>query len=149
MVEACARRNRRQDVSVARSGAGGIRRLQNSADGRCADAMAELAQFALDALVAPGLVLSGQLLDHRRDHPVERRATGAVRIGPLLGHKPAVPPQDRDRSDQAVTAQQRGEASDQRGEQGSVGPVQAGPRVGSAEYRDLVAQDKQLDVLGR
>ena len=37
-----------------------------------------------------------------------------------------------------MTAQQRGEASDQRGEQGPVGPVQAGRRVGSAEYRDLV-----------
>jgi hypothetical protein len=38
---------------------------------------------------------------------------------------------------------------DQRGEQGSVGPVQTRPRVGSAEYRDLVAQDEDLDVFGR
>ena len=39
--------------------------------------------------------------------------------------------------------------SDQRGEHGSVGSVQARPRVGSAEHSDLVAQDEQLDVLGR
>jgi hypothetical protein len=39
--------------------------------------------------------------------------------------------------------------SDQRGEHGSVGPVQARPGVGSAQYRDFVAQDEQLDVLGR
>ena len=60
-----------------------------------------------------------------------------------------MPPQDRGRGDQAVTAQHRGQASDQRGEHGSVGPVQARPRVGSTQYRDLVAQDEQLDVLGR
>ena len=80
---------------------------------------------------------------------VEGWATGAVRVGPLLGHQAAVPAQDRGRGDQAVTAQRRGQASDQCGEQGAVGPVQARPRVGSAEYGDLVAQDEQLDVLGR
>ena len=37
--------------------------LQNPANGRCGDAVAELEQFALDALVAPGFVLAGQLLD--------------------------------------------------------------------------------------
>ena len=33
--------------------------------------------------------------------------------------------------------------------QGPVGPAQARPRVGSAEYDDLVAQNEQFDVLGR
>jgi hypothetical protein len=47
-----------------------------------------------------------------------------------------------------MPAQHRGQASDQRGEQGSVGPVQARRRVGSAEYGDLVAQDEQFDVGG-
>ena len=46
-----------------------------------------------------------------------------------------------------MPAQRRGEASDQGGEQGSVGPVQPRLRVGSAEYGDLVTQDKELDVL--
>jgi hypothetical protein len=36
---------------------------------------------------------------------------------------------------------------DQRGEQGSVGPVQAWLGIGSAQY--LVAYDEQLNVLGR
>jgi hypothetical protein len=45
-----------------------------------------------------------------------------------------------------MTAQYRG---GQRGEHGSVGPVQARPRVCSAEYGDLVAEDEELDVLGR
>jgi hypothetical protein len=39
--------------------------------------------------------------------------------------------------------------SDQGGEQGPVGPVQARPLVRSAEYGDLVAQDEELDVLRR
>ena len=66
------------------------------------------------------------------------------RLRSLGSHQAVVPPQDRGRSDQAVTARRCGEASDQRGEQGSVGPVQARPRVGSTEYRDLVPQDEQL-----
>ena len=47
-----------------------------------------------------------------------------------------------------MTAQHRGQAPDQRGEQGSVCPVQARLGVGSVEYGDLVAQDEQFDVLG-
>jgi hypothetical protein len=85
MVEACACRNRRQDVSADRSGADGIRpSLEDPADGGCADAVAELEEFALDALVAPGLVLAGQPLDQRDDRWVEGWATAAVRVRPLL-----------------------------------------------------------------
>jgi hypothetical protein len=46
-----------------------------------------------------------------------------------------------------MTAQHRGKASDQGGEHGSVSPVPARLRFGSAQYRDLVAQDEQLEVL--
>ena len=59
-----------------------------------------------------------------------------------------MPAQDRGRGDQAMPAQPRGQVSDECGEQGSVGPVEAGLGVGSAEYGDLVAQDEELDVLG-
>ena len=108
MVEACARRNRRQDVSVARSGAGGIRRsFRTPADRGCSDAVAELEKFALDALVTPFLVLAGELLDQDGDGLVEGWATAAVRVGPLLGNQPTVPPEDGGWSDQAMPAQQR------------------------------------------
>ena len=50
------------------------------------------------------------------DRGVEGWATGAVWVGPLLGHQAAVPAQDRCEGDQAVTAQHRGEASDECGE---------------------------------
>jgi hypothetical protein len=71
-----------------------------------------------------------------------------VRVGPLLGDQAAVPAQQRGRGDDAVIAQARRKASDQGGEHGSVGPAQTGASAGSAEYRDFVAQDEQLEVLG-
>jgi hypothetical protein len=71
----------------------------------------------------------------------------SVRVGPLLGHQAAVSAQDRGRGGQAVTAQWCGEAADQHGEQGSVGPVQVRARVGSAEYRDFVAQTRSSTSL--
>ena len=111
--------------------------------------MPDLEQLALDALVAPALVLAGHPFDQRGYFRVDRWATEAIRVGPLLGHQAAVPSQNRCRSDQAVTTQHHRQASDQGGEEGSVGPVQAGLWVGSAEYGDLVAQDEELDVLGR
>jgi hypothetical protein len=37
--------------------------LEDPADRGCADAVAESEEFALDALVAPGFVLAGHLLD--------------------------------------------------------------------------------------
>jgi hypothetical protein len=64
----------------------------------------ELEQFALDTLVAPGLILSGHPFDQRSDHVVDGWATSAIRVGPLLGDQVAVPAQDRARCDQAVTA---------------------------------------------
>src|SRR5215207_10474628 len=103
VVEACTRRNRRQDVSVARRVAGGIRRRLRIL--RIVDAPTELEKFALDALVGPGLVLAGHPFDQRGDHRVDRWATGAARVGPLLGDQAAVPAQDRGRGDRVMPAQ--------------------------------------------
>ena len=68
----------------------------------------ELEQFALDALVAPSLVLAGHPFDQRGDRLVDRWATRSVRVGPLLGDQAAMPPYDGGRGDQAVTAQRSG-----------------------------------------
>jgi hypothetical protein len=64
--------------------------------------MAELEKLALDALVTPGLIVAGHPLDQRGDRLVDKWATGAVRVGPLLGHQVAVPAQDRGRGNEAV-----------------------------------------------
>jgi hypothetical protein len=37
---------------------------------------------------------------------------------------------------------------EQRGEDRSVGPVEPGPRIGTAQHGDLVPQHEQLGVLG-
>jgi hypothetical protein len=66
--------------------------------------MPELEQFALDALVAPGLILPGHPFDQHSGHVVDRWATRAIRVGPLLGDQAAMPSQDRGWCDQAVTA---------------------------------------------
>jgi hypothetical protein len=81
----------------------------------------------------------GQPLDQRDDRVVEGWAAGAARVGPLLGDQAATVVQDRGRCDHAMPAQRRGQASDECSEQCSVGPVEAGLGVGSAEYGDLVA----------
>ena len=58
-----------------------------------------------------------------------------------------VPAQDCAWGDQAMTAQDCGQSSDEGGEHGPVRQVQARRRVGSAEDGDLVTQHEQLDVL--
>ena len=49
-----------------------------------------------------------------------------------------MPAQDRVRGDQAMAPQRAGQPPDERGEDGSVCPVQAGSGVGAAEHGDLV-----------
>src|SRR3954451_3919581 len=78
------------------------------------------------ARAARRIVVPGLLVDHAGREP-------------LLGYQAAWTPPDGGRGAQAATAQHRGEASDQRGEQCAVGPVQAEFGIGPTQYRDLVA----------
>src|ERR1022692_1051848 len=50
--------------------------------------------------------------------------------------------------DQPVGPQPGWQEPDQGGEDRAVGPVQPGPRTGTAQYRDLMPQHQQLNVLG-
>ena len=85
--------------------------------------------------------------DQNGEHVADRRTTGAVRVGPLLAHKAAMPAQDRVRADQTVAAQCSRQAPDQCGEHGPVRPVQAWSGVGAAQDGDLVAQHEELNIL--
>ena len=58
-----------------------------------------------------------------------------------------MPAQDRVRGDQAMRSQYWGQSMDERGEHGSVRPVQA-PWVGAAQDGDFVPEHEALDVLG-
>jgi hypothetical protein len=80
---------------VCRFGAGGeLQYLEDPADRRRADPVAELEQFALDPLVSPAAVLGGEPLGQRGDLCAGWRSSCAARIGPLPGDQAAVPPKD-------------------------------------------------------
>ena len=110
--------------------------------------VAELEQLALDPLVSPAVVLSGEPLDQYGDLGADRRPSHPVRIGPLPGDQAAVPPQDGTGGDQAMRLQPSRQEPDERGEGCAVGPVQPGPGIGAAQHGDLVPQHEQLGVLG-
>ena len=59
-----------------------------------------------------------------------------------------MPAQDGAGGDQPVLPQSRGQEPDQRSENCAVGPVEPGPRIGTAQHGDLVPQHEQLGVLG-
>ena len=60
-----------------------------------------------------------------------------------------MPTQDRVRGDHAVAPQCAGQPPDEGSEHGPVRPIHARSRVGAAQDGDVVAQDEELDVLGR
>jgi hypothetical protein len=121
--------------------------LEDPADRRGADAVAELEQLALDSLVSPVRVLRRHPYNQRGEHAVDRWAT-RPRVGPLLANEAAMPAQDRVRGDQAMAAQCSGQPPNEGGEHGPVRPVQAWSRIGAAKHGDLVPQHEELDVLG-
>jgi hypothetical protein len=70
-----------------------LQRLEDPADRRCANPVADLEQLTLDPLVSPAIVLRGEPLDERGDLGADWRPSRAVRIGPLPGDQAAVPAQ--------------------------------------------------------
>ena len=125
-----------------------LQRLEDPADGGCADLVAELEQLALDPLVSPAVVLGGKPFDECGDLGADRRPSCLVRVGPLPDDQTAVPPQDGAGGDQPVHPQLCRQEPDQRGEDGAIGPVEPGPRMSAAKHGDLVPQHEQLGVLG-
>ena len=75
--------------------------------------------------------------------------THTLRVGPVSGDQPAVPGQQRSRRDDPMGPQRAGEQPGQGREDGAVRPGEARPGHLAAKYRDFMAQDENLDVLGR
>ena len=109
-----------------------LQRLEDPADRRCADPVANLEQFTLDPLVSPAVVLRGEPLDEQGDLGADWRPSRPVRVGPLSGDQAAVPAQDCAGGDQPVRSQPSRQVPDQRGHHRPVGPVQPGPWMGPA-----------------
>lgn len=70
--------------------------------------MSKPGEFAVDASVAPGLILPRQARHQVTDLVTEGRAAGLVWIGPVLGDQAAVPDQQRAGGNDAMDAQLAG-----------------------------------------
>src|SRR5262245_5726715 len=83
IVEAWARRNRRQVVRSRRCGAGRYARpVEDAADRGRADVVAQASQFTPDPLVAPAGVVPCHLLDQPGHRDIDRRAARPARVRP-------------------------------------------------------------------
>jgi len=71
-----------------------LQSFEDPTDGRCADPVPELQQFALDPLISPAVVLGGEPLDQHGDLCANRRPSLPVRVGPFPGDETAMPAQD-------------------------------------------------------
>jgi hypothetical protein len=127
MVNAWARRNWRQVVSVSRSGAGGIwLSPQDAADRGGPDSVTKLDQLTLNPLVSSGGILVGQALDQGGHNLIDGWTAQTGWILPFRGDQATMPAQDRARCDQAMSAQHLRQPPDQRGEDSAICPVQRG-----------------------
>jgi len=79
--------------------------LEDPADRRGADAVAEVEQLALEPEVAPIRVLPCHSRHQGGEAVVDRWPSGSVGVGPSSAREAAMPTQDRVRSDQAMATQ--------------------------------------------
>jgi hypothetical protein len=123
--------------------------VQDLPDGGGADLVAEAGEFAVDASVAPGGVLSCQPDSESSEAGGDGWSSRARRLsGPAAGDESPMPAQDRRGRDEQTAPPTGGKQPCQGGQYGSVGPAEARPRSASLEYWELVAQEEDLDVLG-
>ena len=82
--------------------------LQHLADRACRHPMPTLPQFALNAAIAPAVVLTSQADNEGRDHLPHPRPTDASgRVGPLPGDQTPMPTHQRIRGDEGGNRVQR------------------------------------------
>jgi hypothetical protein len=80
---------------------------------------------------------------------IERWTTASsAGLGPLAGDQPPVPPQERIRRHQEGRPAPAGKRSAQHCQQRTVGGSELGPLDPAAQHLELVAQNRDLDVLG-
>ncbi len=125
--------------------------MKDLPDGGGPDLVAESGEFAVDATVSPGRVLGSQAEDQGTDARGDGRSAGSGRLGgPAAGDQLAVPAQDGGRGDDEQPEASAGrEQSGEGGDQGAIGPAYSWTRrASSLEHGEVVAQDKDLDLLG-
>src|SRR5665811_647650 len=123
---------------------------QHGRDARLRHADAELLQLADDAEITPPGVLPSQAADQLHGLFGKTRTTwSAVRVGPALLDQPAVPAQDRLWADEERSPVFSRNKTGQEGDEGPVGPGEAGTGDLPVQHGQLVAEYEDLSVLGR
>src|SRR5664280_1506640 len=123
---------------------------QHGRDARLRHADAELLQLADDAEISPPGVFPSQAADQLDGLFGKGMTTwSAVRVGPALLDQRAVPAQDRLWVDEERSPVFSRNKTGQEGDEGTVGPGEAGTCDLAAKHGQLVAQDEDLVVLRR
>jgi hypothetical protein len=122
--------------------------LQDAPHSAGPNLVAETAQLAVDAAVAPGRVLFG----HPQDQLAELGRYGGtatpVWVGPAAPDQVAMPSQQRGRLHQLSLPHPAGQQPRQPSQHRPISPVQWGSGHPPAEHRNLVPQHQQFRVLG-
>src|ERR1035437_8159381 len=123
---------------------------QHGRDARRRHADAELLQLADDAEITPPGVLPSQVADQIHGLFGKTRTTwSAVRVGPALLDQRAVPSQDRLWADEERSPALPRNKTGQEGDNGTVGPSEAGTGELPVQHGQLVEQYEDLGVLRR
>ena len=123
--------------------------LQDPGDGARRQPDVELDQLSLDAAVTPPRVLGGQTDNEARGLLVDRRPPGpTMRIGPVPGHEPPMPGEQRCGRHREAGPRRAGEEPAHRRQEGTIGRlVNRTPDLAS-EHGHLMAQGQKLDLVG-
>src|ERR1019366_9077256 len=123
---------------------------QHGRDARLRHGDAELLQLADDAEITPPGVLPSQAANQLHGLFGKTRTTwSAVRVGPALLDQRAVPAQDRRWADEERSPVFSRNKTGQEGDEGPVGPGEAGTGDLAVQHGQLVAEYEDLSVLGR
>src|SRR5664280_2657488 len=123
---------------------------QHGRDARLRHADAELLQLADDAEISPPGVLPFQAADQLHGLFGKTRTTwSAMRVGPALLDQRAVPTEDCLWADEERSPVFSRNMTGQEGDEGPVGPGEAGTGDLPVQHGQLVAEYEDLSVLGR
>jgi hypothetical protein len=123
---------------------------QDRSDARLRHADADVLELADDAEVAPPGILPGQAQNQLDGLVGKGRTTwSTMGVGPAPANKRAVPAEDCLRRDEERTPVLARYETSEEGNEGTVGPGEAGTSDLAAKHGELVAQDEDLGIVRR
>jgi hypothetical protein len=123
---------------------------QDRSDARLRHTDADFLELADDAEIAPPGILPDQAQDQLDGLVGKGRTTwSTMGVGPAPANKRAVPAKDRLRCDEERTPVLARYETSEEGNEGTVGPGEAGTSDLAAQHGELVAQYEDLRLLRR